>query len=290
MPEKNDTIAPLSYNQSQEPLFTFGIMADIQYCDCDPVGTRFYRSSLVKLKEALNSFKEESTDFIINLGDIIDRDYVSYKPVLDIIDSSGLKIYHVTGNHDYTVDARFKNRLPVISSSNEGYYSFVYMKFRFIFLNGNDISTYISNDKSKILQAEDYLAKLKNEGEINAVEWNGGIGNRQLKWLNDELDEATINNEKVLLLCHFPLVPDNVHNLLNYKEVLPILENYNNIVAWFNGHNHAGNSGIFNLINFVTFKGMVETDKINSFAVIDVFKNKISIKGYGREKSQTLQY
>jgi 3',5'-cyclic AMP phosphodiesterase CpdA len=276
--------------QSQKPLFSFGVIADVQYADYDPAGTKFYRSSLVKLREAVNLFKKDSVDFIINLGDLIDRDYRSYKPVLGIIDSSGFKIYNVMGNHDYSVCPRFKKKLPVPALTEEGYYSFVYEKFRFIFLNGNEISTYVSNNKAAIKLANDYIADMKNKGEINAIDWNGGISSRQLTWLSDQLNETTGKNEKVIIICHSPVFPDNVHNLLNYKEVLPILEKYRNIIAWFNGHNHAGNYGNFNMIHFVTFKGMVDTESNNSFALVDVYKNKIWIRGYGREKSQILAY
>jgi len=290
MVDRKDPGALQSINQSQKPFFSFGMIADVQYADYDPVGTRFYRSSLGKLREAVTSLKEDSVDFIINLGDIIDRDYGSYKPVLDIIDSSGLKTYHVTGNHEYSVDTRFKKRLPVLQPLKEGYFSFIHEKFRFIFLNGNEISTYKSNNKAAVKQADDYIADMKNKGEINAVDWNGGIGSKQLTWLINQLNEATSRNEKVFLICHFPVVPDNVHNLLNYKEVLPILEKYQNIIVWFNGHNHAGNYGNFNMIHFVTFKGMVETETNNSFALVEVYKNKIWIRGYAREKSQILAY
>jgi manganese-dependent ADP-ribose/CDP-alcohol diphosphatase len=290
MPDKNNSGGIQSKKESQKPLFTFGIIADVQYSDHDPVGTRFYRSSLVKLREAVTSFKDDSVDFIINLGDLIDSNFVSYKPVLIIIDSSGLQTYHLTGNHDFSVDPRFKKRLPVLQKAKEGYYSFVHDNFRFIFLDGNEISTYISNNKTAIKQAEDSIAVMKDKGEINAVDWNGGIGMKQLSWLDIQLNEAAGKNEKVFLLCHFPVVPDNVHNLLNYKEVLLVLEKYQNIIAWFNGHNHAGNYGNFNMIHFVTIKGMVETEAGNSFALVEVYKNKLWIRGSGREKSQILAY
>ena len=91
-------------------------------------------------------------------------------------------------------------------------------------------------------------------------------------------------------MCHFPVFPAEEHNLLNYKDVLTILEGYHNIIAWFNGHNHAGNYGNFNMIHFITMKGMVETETTNSFALVEVYKNKIWIKGSGREKSQILAY
>jgi manganese-dependent ADP-ribose/CDP-alcohol diphosphatase len=290
MPDRNESGYLNSNNQSQKPLFSFGIITDVHYSDYEAAGTRFYRSSPDKLREAVKVFKADSVNFIINLGDIIDKDFGSYKPVLDILDSTGLKTYHVTGNHDYSVDPRQKKRLPVLLPSREGYFSFVNENFRFIFLNGNEISTYNSNNKSAIEKAAEYIDTMKNKGEINAVEWNGGISIKQLDWLKSQLYEASGKNEKVLILCHSPVVPDNVHNLLNYKDILALLEKNQNIIAWFNGHNHAGNYGNFNMIHFVTFKGMVETELVNSYSIVEVYRNKLWIRGYGREKSQILAY
>jgi predicted MPP superfamily phosphohydrolase len=277
-------------DQSSKPLFSFGIIADVQYCNCEPEGTRYYSESLNKLREALGSLKADSVEFLINLGDLIDHDYESFKPVLNIIDSSGIKTYHLTGNHDYSVDARYKKRLPLPQPSKEGFYSFVYKNFRFIALNGNEVSTYASGSKTMTEQAEKYISALKDSGNINAIDWNGGLGRKQLEWLKSQLDESASRNEKVIILCHFPAYPDDTHNLLNYNEVLSVLKNYNNVIAWFSGHNHAGNYGNFNMIHFVTLKGMVETEKSGSFARVEIYRNKIWITGSGREKSQILAY
>ncbi len=276
--------------QSQKPLFSFGVIADVQYADAEAAGTRFYRSSAGKLREALADLKSDSVSFVINLGDLIDRDFKSYEPVMDLLDSSGLKIYHVTGNHDYSVETKYKKRLPVLNPSKKGYYSVTFENFRFIFLNGNEISTYSTGNKASVKNASAALEAMKEKGEINAVDWNGGMSSEQISWLKTELGLSNAAGEKVFILCHFPLVPENVHNLLNYKEVLSVLENYHNIIAWMNGHNHAGNYGNFNMIHFVTFRGMVETDQVNSFARVDVYKNKIWITGTGREKNQILAY
>jgi predicted MPP superfamily phosphohydrolase len=243
-----------------------------------------------KLREAMNSFRSDSVYFVVNLGDLIDHDYSSYKPVLDILDSSGLKIYHLTGNHDYSVDPRYKKRLPLPQPSKEGYYSFVVGSFRFIALNGNELSTYASNSKSQIKEAEDYISLLRDSGSMNAFDWNGGVSTKQLGWLKGQLDEAVSKNEKVFILCHFPIYPEGIHNLLNYKDVLSILSNYHNVIASFGGHNHSGSYGNFNMIHFVTIKGMVETENTGSYARVDVYRNKIWITGSGREKSQILAY
>ncbi len=290
MPDILRTSSSGTEHQEQKPLFSFGLIADIQYCDCDPVGTRYYRSSLQKLEEAIQSFRIDSPAFIINLGDMIEKDFASFGPVCKILDAAGLKIYNVTGNHDYSVEPRLKKRIPPLKENKEGYYSFIYGKFRFIILNGNEISTYAATSNNKIKEARSYILKLKNSGEINGMDWNGGISNKQILWLTNQLNAAAGNDEKVFIACHFPIFPENEHNLLNYTDLLTVLEGYKNIIAWFSGHNHAGNYGNFNMIHFVTLRGMVETEQVNSFSIVEVYKNKIWIKGSGREKSQILAY
>ena len=277
-------------DQSQEPLFSFGIITDVHHCNCEPEGSRFYDKSLPRLREALKSLKASSADFMVNLGDLIDRDYESFKPVLDIIDSSGLKTWHCLGNHDYSVDKKYKKRLPVPLPEKEGYYSFTHKNFRFIILNGNEVSIYASGNKASIKQAEEYITRLKAEGSINAIDWNGGISEKQLNWLDTELGDAEAENEKVFIFCHFPIWPENLHNLLNYKEVVSVLEKHHNIIAWYSGHNHAGNYGNFNLIHCVTLKGMVESEETSAWSLVEVYSNKIWIKGAGREKSLILAY
>jgi 3',5'-cyclic AMP phosphodiesterase CpdA len=276
--------------REQEPLFSFGMIADIQYACTEPVGTRFYRSSLYKLREAVTELRKDSVDFVITLGDMIDRDIKSYEPILNILDSSGLRFYHITGNHDYSVDPEKKRDLPAVFNTWPGYYSLIHKNYRFIFLNGNEISTYSSNNKAIISQANTLLGELRNRGESNAVEWNGGISDRQLAWLDDQMNKAACKNEKVLIFCHFPVFPENIHNLLNYNEVLDVLADHQHTIAWFNGHNHAGNYGRYKGTHFVTMKGMVESETQNSFARIDVCSNKICIIGSGRENSRILEY
>jgi 3',5'-cyclic AMP phosphodiesterase CpdA len=288
MPEKNGSEKKSEQEQEQKPLFTFGVITDVQYCDCEPAGTRYYKSSLSKLREAMASFKTDSMAFVVDLGDLIDRDFASYKPVMNILDSSGLKVWHVTGNHDYQVDQKYKKRIPQLEGNKNGYYSFNHDTFRFIVLNGNDISTYGNGNKKAVEEAQQLIQKLKSDGETNGIDWNGGLGAKQMAWFKSQLDEAAAKSEKVIILCHFPAWPVNQHNLLNYNEVLTLLEKYNNIIVWFNGHNHAGNYGNFNLIHFVTLRGMVETEANTSYAEVEIYSNKLWIRGSGREKSQIL--
>jgi hypothetical protein len=264
------------------------VITDVQYSANSSVSSRFATSSLSKLTEAVTILKNDSVEFMINLGDLIDNNFLSFEPVLAIIGSSSIKTYHITGNHDYSIEPELRQKLPVLAEFKKGYYSFTYENFRFIFLNGNEISTYSSDNEAIIREANDQILNLQREGDINGIDWNGGIGKQQVIWFTDQLNESEGKGEKVFILCHFPVAPENKHNLLNYKEILQILSNRRNVIVWFNGHNHQGNYCNFNAIHFVTLKGMVETESENSFARIDVYSDKIRINGYGREVSRTL--
>jgi manganese-dependent ADP-ribose/CDP-alcohol diphosphatase len=277
-----------SIPQNNSPLFSFGLITDVQYADCESAGTRYYRNSPGKLKSSIDTFKKNRVSFIVNLGDLIDRDFKSFKPVMDILYSSGLKTYHCTGNHDYNVENYYKDKLPVAGLSESGYYSFSLNGYRLVFLNGNEISTYASPDQNIIQESEDFIRKLKEEGSVNAIDWNGGIGKEQLTWLDNQLDEASAARQHVLIFCHFPLAPEDIHNLLNYREVLSHIENNSTVIAWINGHNHAGNYAMVNGIYYLTFKGMVETETVNSFSILEVYRDKILVRGFGNEKDQIL--
>jgi len=274
----------------EKPVITFGVVSDVQYSDYKPGASRYYRGSLAKLREAVAEFKSDSAEFIISMGDLIDKDYNSFKPVLDILDSSGLKTFHIAGNHDYSVNKNMKDQLPFIDSTGARFYSFSKNSFRFIFLDGNDVSIYGASSRRTEQEAVDLLTLMKSKGEKNALEWNGAMGSVQIKWLANELTIAEKSKEKVFLFCHFPIAPDNAHNLLNSTVLLELIAKHPGVLAWFAGHNHEGNFIKTGGTYHVTFKGMVETENENSFAMVRVYNDHFEIKGFGRESSQVLKY
>ena len=75
------TSLPAVSDAKDEPIFRFGVIADIQYCDCDDasnfVGTevRKYRGTLGQAKAAAdywNRLESPKTSFVLQLGDLID--------------------------------------------------------------------------------------------------------------------------------------------------------------------------------------------------------------------------
>ena len=66
-----------------------------------------------------------------------------------------------------------------------------------------------------------------------------------------------------------------------------MLEENQAVVAYMNGHNHAGNYGVLAKRHFVTFAGMVNTEE-TAYAIVNVFADRLEIKGFGRQKNMTL--
>lgn len=265
-----------------------GVFADCQYCDSETAGNRFYRKSLEKLEDCISQFNQENDiDFVVGLGDIIDRDFASFDSVNLILAKSKKKVFQVIGNHDLEVEKSFLEQVPTKLNLEKTWHSFSKKGWHFIFLNGNDI-TFHSNDSEIVSQAKEMTDKLKKEGKPNPHEWNGGIGKKQLDWLEKELQKAEIKRLKVAVFCHYPLLPFEAHALWNSEEVLAVLAKYKVVKLYMNGHNHAGNYATQNGIHFVNLKGMVETETENAYSVITFSDTMIEIKGFGREENKSL--
>lgn len=265
-----------------------GVFADCQYCDCETAGSRFYRNSLSKLDDCITEFNQtKKLKFVVSLGDLIDRDFESFDSVNSILSKSKKKVYHVIGNHDLAVEKTKFEQVPAKLNLSETWYSVTKKDWHFIFLNGNDITIH-SNNPEIVKKAEEISDKLKKDNKPNFYDWNGGIGTKQLEWLEKELQKADDKKLKVAIFCHFPLLPFEAHGLWNSEEVLNVLGKYACVKTWINGHNHAGNYAEQNGIHFVNLKGMVETEKENAYSIVSFSDDRIEIKGFGREERRSL--
>ncbi|NND31078.1 MAG: hypothetical protein HKN76_00715 [Saprospiraceae bacterium] len=266
-------------------VFPFGVIADCQYCSDPGQGVRKYAMSVGKLEACVRHFNQMNLKYVVHLGDFIDRDYESFSEVIPIYNSLRAKEYHVLGNHDFSVADEYKQKVPKLLDLKSRYYHFVVKDWRFVVLDGNDISFHAyAQHSEQYLRAETYYA----DNKITSPKWNGAISEMQLTWLEEQLRDAVLKDQKVIIYCHFPVFPDNQHNLWNAEDVLAIIDQYPCVKAYFNGHNHAGNYALHNGVHFVTFKGMVDTEE-TSYARVGVHFDRLEIKGFGREKSRTLK-
>jgi len=278
---------PTAWAKDNKERFAFGLIADAQYCDCDTNGTRNYRASLNKMREAVDTFNKTDLAFTIQLGDIIDRDQASFSKIVPLYNQIKGQKYHVLGNHDFPVPT---DEVVKILDMPKSYYDFSQDGWRFIVLDTNDLSTYANPaGAEKQAKSQSYLDVLTWTGAMNAQKWNGGLSEQQMTWLKNVLEQAKKANEKVVVFGHMALYPKNEHNVWNDEALIKTLESAGNVVAYFNGHNHAGNYGEKNGIHYLNFQGMVETPDTNSYSIVKVYPDRLEIDGFGREQDRTLK-
>jgi len=265
-------------------MFRIGAIADAQYADKDDAGARLYRRAPAKLAEAVETLNRSGIDFAVHLGDFIDGDIKSYDTVLPIAAKLACPLYFVLGNHDFSVPENKKLAVPQMLGMPGRYYSFTRQDWLFVVLDGNDLSIYGWPQGSP----EDLESRrLHSEKYPNAPTWDGGLGEKQLIWLESLLAKADAEQRKVALLCHFPISPDNPHNLWNTPEVISRVVPHPSVKLWLNGHNHDGNYGIVSGIHCVNLKGMLDTET-TSYAVLSFFADRIALRGFGRQQDMTL--
>ena len=287
---------PLPENAVSDTVqFTFGVVADAQHCDCEPnvESNRYYRRSPRRLKAAVQHFNEADVTLALHLGDFIEEDYESFDrmiPIWQQLEGAG---YHVLGNHDFSVDSAYVDEVPGRLGREERYYSFSpHRKWRFIGLDGTDLSLFATRaGTEKREQAEAMLQRLQENEAPNASTWNGGMSEEQLAWLERTLEEASEAGQKVILFSHWPVLPaENIHNLWNSEEVVRLIESYDNVVAYMNGHNHAGNYVQHNGVHYLNLKGMVNTPDQTAYAEVEVYADHLVVNGFGREPDRQLAF
>jgi hypothetical protein len=266
----------------------FGVVADVQYHPGGPDGNRYYRESLAKLEAALARINKGNVQFIVNLGDTIDRQFRAFDQVMPLFLKSKAPVYHLLGNHDLNGEPGNKGEVMSKLGMTESYYSFDKGAWRFIALDGLELRFPAPPDETLRQESEALYWKFDVQGKDERRPWNGGISRKQAGWLEGRLDEADKTRKNVLVFCHFPVIPESTSNLWNDEEVVSILEKHPCVKAYFCGHNHAGGYTLRNGVHYLIFAGMVETPDENAFAVVGLGKDAIQVKGFGREKSRSL--
>lgn len=275
----------------QEPLVRFGIVADPQYAPVPPRGTRYYANSLWKLAEAVDDFNDQDLEFVVTVGDIIDRHVDSYTHILPIYQRLEHDNWFVLGNHEYSVGADYVATVPAFLGMQQRYYDAVVNGVRFVVIDGNDLSLFANPEGTPRHEASVAMYEaLVEANAVNAQTWNGGMSDEQFAWLEQRLDEAAAAGEMVVVFGHYPLWPEDQHNMWNYEELLDLFARYDNVVAYLDGHNHAGNYGERDGIHYVNLEGMVETATETAYAVVEVYDDRMVITGTGRATDRDLPF
>jgi len=161
------------------------------------------------LKRAVCTWKANGIPlaFTLNLGDLLDGfttktnqgSEAAWLQLMGALQELDCPVHHTLGNHElYCFDRQgWRERFNIISF----YYSFTpHHKLLFVNLDCYDISTLGATDEENARRACQYMANNPNEdpnSPLNMeglsrrfVKYNGGVGRRQLEWLDYTLSEA----------------------------------------------------------------------------------------------------
>ncbi|MBT4666373.1 MAG: hypothetical protein HOB63_07625, partial [Opitutae bacterium] len=143
------------------PLFRFGAVADCQYCEATSKN-RKYSLSPKKLTACVEHYNQMELSFVVHLGDFIDRDFSSFDKVVPIYNQLKAPHYHVLGNHDFSVVDDKKALVPAKLGLKQRYYDFTRKGWRFLAIDGNDVSLYAwPKDDPRTKAATEYHKSLK---------------------------------------------------------------------------------------------------------------------------------
>lgn len=263
-----------------QPLFTFGVIADVQWAD-DEDGwnylrtvSRKYRGAFRTLGRAVDWWNElpKPPQFIAQLGDLIDgcnvnlgQSHSALDAALQELSRAPCPTYSLVGNHElYNFDRQTLAKASWLRHGDMEYYSFAPAKgWRVVVLDPYQraLIGFAQDDPRRQEAAE--LIGSKNPGvdlsgtggewfsqvdgyDRRFVPYNGGLGAEQLAWLRAELSAASAAEERVIIACHVILHPKACGGgtmAWDYPEALEVIaseEAGGCVAAVMCGHDHFG--------------------------------------------------
>ncbi|KAL4241022.1 hypothetical protein ACF0H5_001800 [Mactra antiquata] len=230
------------------PLISFGVIADVQYADTEDgynfskTRKRYYRTALKMLDKAIQAWNDDTIklpQFILQLGDVIDGknkglqiSESSLDTVLDSFSKFSGNVYHIWGNHEFYNFSREDLMQSKLFSGNDKfcfpmpgkcYYSCIpHPKIRILALDTYEISSLACTENSEgYKKACEYLIHNTNKDQNSCdglpglmrryVRYNGAVSDEQLDWIQNNLEEARILEQNVVIIGELDLNCQSFH-------------------------------------------------------------------------------
>lgn len=216
-----------------KPIISFGLITDTHYTNNDDrwnysrTFLRRYRNSLNLVEQACNHWLNErnSISFIVQLGDIIDglckTNETSINDLNVILEQFKRisPVYHIWGNHElYNFSRQDLLNGPLCSFDTKNispaHYGTIQIcsNLRLIAIDTYDLSLLGIDENSEIYKKAISLLKIYNKNDNpndptgldgyqqRFIRLNGGLTEKQLLWLKEQLIQAKNLNEKVIIV------------------------------------------------------------------------------------------
>ncbi|XP_010205253.2 manganese-dependent ADP-ribose/CDP-alcohol diphosphatase [Colius striatus] len=316
--------------EAAPPLFSFGVITDIQYADAEDgydfegCRRRYYRQSLQLLRDAVEAWAAEKPPlaFVLQLGDSIDglnagggTAEAALERVLEVLGRLPVPVHHAWGNHELYNFSRarlLRSSLHGSAAASAGtpaacqaYHFSPAARFRVVVLDAYDLSILGREPGSPRYQESLRLLREKNpndnlnnpEGleEPRFVEFNGGFSQAQLDWFNEVLKFSDENQEKVVVMGHLPIHPEASNAVClawNYEDALSVIHSHQCVVCFLAGHLHDGGYCLDSHgVHHVTLAAIIETPpESNAFGTIYVYEDKMILRGRGRISDRIMTF
>ncbi|WP_417385293.1 metallophosphoesterase family protein [Gimesia sp.] len=249
-----------------------GLVTDLHYADKPPAGSRHYRETLAKLKEATSEFQSDHPDFVVFQGDLIDsgesleQEKIHLQTVVEAISAIPFPKYYVLGNH--CVDQLKKEEFLQGVGQKESFYSFDQNGCHFVVLDScfkSDGTPY---------------------GRKNFKWTDANIPAEELAWLQADLAKTSL---PTIVFVHQPLdlKDTDAHAVKNSSAVRQVLENSGKVTAVFQGHSHHNKYSEIKGIHYCTMVAMVEGSglKNNGYSILDVYEDgSLVLNGFRKQQ------
>lgn len=262
------------YNLSDRGQVRFGLITDLHFADKAPAGSRHYRETPAKLKEAAKQFAEDKPDFVVELGDLIDA-ADSVETELEYLRTINKAFSALPGDNHYVL-------------GNHCVYTLT--KKEFLDGVGQQKSSYSFDSGGLHFVVLD--ACFRSDGQPYGrrnFEWTDpNIPQSQLKWLQADLEKT---DSRTIVFVHQRLDVKNSHGVKNAAEVRHILESSGKVMAVFQGHSHQNEVKTIKGIHYCVHRAMIEGsgEENNGYSTVDVFADG-TIRLTGFRKQQTYKW
>ena len=263
-----------------ETLVRFGAFADSHYAEM-VYGNRHCQDSTAKLSACLERYRERDLDFVICLGDLIDKaedrdtELGYLTRMREVLAGFSGDKHCVVGNHDVATLTKGEF-LEHCGPGRPAFYSFDLKGVHFVVLDGNCHEDGSDFSAGNFSWDEAWLAET------------------QLEWLRRDL--AAAHSLPTIVFCHENLDHQlwneslDPHVLRNAEQVRELLEAAGNVRAVIQGHYHPGRFATQNSIAYVSLRAMVVGAGLenNAYAIVSVDADqRATVQGFGKQESFT---
>ena len=260
-------------DEAADPALRIGLLTDVHYADREPAGSRYYRESLAKMREAAGKFRAAGTDFVVELGDLIDaadsvETELGYLKAIDGELSSAGQCHYVLGNH--CVHTLTKDEFIEGSGARKPFYSFDQAGLHFVVLDAC------------------FRADGQPYGRKNFDWTDTNIHPDELDWLAGDLARAP---GPTIVFVHQRLDTADHYGIRNAADVRQVLDGSGKVRAVFQGHNHVNDLKRLGDVHYITLAAVVEGSgaKHSAYGILEIGPDgALRLEGFRTQKDYSL--